>query len=1309
MQPYTPEWAADDLRRAGRRPSAASPTSTSTTPASAQTIEIDGKTLPYRPVSMTLGKTVNNGWGGYECCWARTLLAVPGRRAGSARRHAGHHGAAEPAARRPAGRASSPAPTASWHYPMNPTDKAHWSPSPNIRNAYRTHGAAGRRTRPGARRSGPTHFSWMFQKETPEDWPHGHRCPTSGSSTAPIRRSRSGTPRPIGKRMARLPLRRRLRLHARRDQPHGRHPAAGGDRSREPAADPHRRHQVHRAVLGPRGLRAAPAGGRAAGRGARLHRDRHRTGARAPACWRSTTRRSTAARRRAAQGRELRFLASIPSSAHDADEIWDAVCRAASAELTDGARGARPGLVQGARPRAPGRSRSLTGICSRRWTKQGLRFELPYQERLLARRRGARQPAARERHALVGQQLEEYQRAAGVAGLSRASGSRQPSKQAGGKPEDFPFWLLTSRSMQYAWGGNVGIQLINEVADNVAGHRGVIINARTAARTGHRRRRPGRGALRTSAHDAGPAVLRQGIRPDTLLMIGQFDHWATPFAKDFGVPSLNSLVADVAGADRRHRLRRRHRARAAVRRTRGSTHDALGHDRRSAPLRRLPDLHRRLQARQRHAAGRAVAPRARHRDRRVSRTCSAPSCRSAAMHCDDPPCMHVCPTTATDQARRRHRRPSTTTCASAAPTAPSPAPTRRATSPHRAQFAYGGSRWRRRRRASIARRMAVATKCTFCVDRIDAGQANGQTPGVDPEATPACVNSCIAGALAFGDIEDPQSNVSQLLAENAALPHARGAGHRARLLLHLGQEDHERWPQPLAPDATGTGAPPATSSAAAPAAACCSSPRWPLARPIAYRWQALIALALIGAGLTCVWLEIGRPLRALNVFRHPHTSWMTREAMVAPLFLCGSWPSRSGRAAARSPASPRCSAWSSSTARRACCAAAKGIPAWREPKVIPLMIATGLAEGAGLATLLAAVLPGSAPRWLAGALLGALILRRLAWKMYCEALAKQRRAEEGAGGAARASAARFAMLGQMPAGDADRRRAILRRSELRLAGAAGGRMPPLSRAGALKFTIVGAGGLQSGLRSAGPARARAGPSGPGVKPGWTRSAEAGYLPAKPLTPGGKQGVGTMSSVAWRRRDVRSTHSWPRRSGRRYWRQHARDGAGGGRQVRRRRCRPSASSGAARRWSSFLRFDDREIRQMTNIYTPDCLLCIDPTVAHAVEHLRRHQATAARWCRPPPSRWPNCSCRHRSPRSACATPSPSRSTSSSARSPTPSCSAPSPGPPASCRWIRCSAALEDSDFRDAGLKQNLAALERGYNETQVHHIERRAAA
>ena len=35
--------------------------------------------------------------------------------------------------------------------------------------------------------------------------------------------------------------------------------------------------------------------------------------------------------------------------------------------------------------------------------------------------------------------------------------------RVGGRAQEFPFWLLTSRSMQYAWGGNVGMQRNNFV------------------------------------------------------------------------------------------------------------------------------------------------------------------------------------------------------------------------------------------------------------------------------------------------------------------------------------------------------------------------------------------------------------------------------------------------------------------------------------------------------------------------------------------------------------------------------------------------------------------------------------------------------------------------------------------------------------------------------------------------------------------------------------------------------------------------------------------------------------------------------
>jgi phenylacetyl-CoA:acceptor oxidoreductase subunit 1 len=130
-------------------------------------------------------------------------------------------------------------------------------------------------------------------------------------------------------------------------------------------------------------------------------------------------------------------------------------------------------------------------------------------------------------------------------------------------------------------------------------------------------------------------------------------------------------------------------------------------------------------------------------------------------HCDDPPCMTVCPSKAT-----KKRADGIVTidydlcigCAYCAVACPYQARYKT----QRPLFAYGGSMENEDKRHDGAR-LAVATKCTFCVDRIDAGIANGQQPGVDPEATPACVNACITKAMTFGDLDDAQSNVSQLL------------------------------------------------------------------------------------------------------------------------------------------------------------------------------------------------------------------------------------------------------------------------------------------------------------------------------------------------------------------------------------------------------------------------------------------------------------------------------------------------------------------------------------------------------------------
>ena len=84
----------------------------------------------------------------------------------------------------------------------------------------------------------------------------------------------------------------------------------------------------------------------------------------------------------------------------------------------------------------------------------------------------------------------------------------------------------------------------------------------------------------------------------------------------------------------------------------------------------------------------------------------------------------------------------------------------------RAEYAFGDTPTAPEAARADRRTIGVATKCTFCAGRIDAGTARGLVPGQDPEATPLCVNSCISGALSFGDIEDRNGPVTTLLAEN---------------------------------------------------------------------------------------------------------------------------------------------------------------------------------------------------------------------------------------------------------------------------------------------------------------------------------------------------------------------------------------------------------------------------------------------------------------------------------------------------------------------------------------------------------------
>ncbi|MBM3391156.1 MAG: phenylacetyl-CoA:acceptor oxidoreductase [Betaproteobacteria bacterium] len=250
----------------------------------------------------------------------------------------------------------------------------------------------------------------------------------------------------------------------------------------------------------------------------------------------------------------------------------------------------------------------------------------------------------------------------------------------------------------------------------------------------------------------------------------------------------------------------------------------------------------------------------------------------------------------------------------------------------------------------------------------------------------------------------------------------------------------------------------------------------------AYRIMALVALAFIGGGLTCVWLEIGKPLRAINVFFHPQTSWMTREGMVAvPLFACGLaalWFGGGlfvGMAALLGIVFLYC--------QGRILQASKGIPAWREPKIVPLILATGFVEGAGLAAVLSALLPGAGPRWLAGVLLGALILRRVAWMFYFKAI-EQSGLPKKAMDVLRPFGAKFEMVGQ------------LLPEIIIVVGILSGAVAPgltflaglvaLLAGWWLKFTIVTRAAYNQGYAlPVLPVRGQ-GEVKPGIKPGWTK-------------------------------------------------------------------------------------------------------------------------------------------------------------------------------------------------------------------------------
>jgi Fe-S-cluster-containing dehydrogenase component len=142
-------------------------------------------------------------------------------------------------------------------------------------------------------------------------------------------------------------------------------------------------------------------------------------------------------------------------------------------------------------------------------------------------------------------------------------------------------------------------------------------------------------------------------------------------------------------------------------------------------------------------------------------------------HCDNPPCVRVCPTKATFKLpdgitmQDEHRCIGCRFCMAACP--------------------YGSRsfNWRDPRpfikNANLeypTRTKGVVEKCTFCTERLSVGKL------------PACVEAAPKGGLLFGDMEDPNSEVRKIVTNQYTIRRKPDLGTGPAIYYIVGGSDH---------------------------------------------------------------------------------------------------------------------------------------------------------------------------------------------------------------------------------------------------------------------------------------------------------------------------------------------------------------------------------------------------------------------------------------------------------------------------------------------------------------------------------------
>jgi phenylacetyl-CoA:acceptor oxidoreductase len=495
-----------------------------------ETIEIEGMELPHRPVGILLGKTVNNGWGGYQTTWARTVLCmlygaieVPGGliSIGSRLNPPYHDKTASVRPGEDGFMAQSLASTKADEWPEEPQSRGALT---ELTPLVGTDG--------WAQGLSPSSLSWKFMRDSPENWPEPskpdvwmvYRCNpvVSFPDTDIVTDVIDDFPFTVSIAYTEdetnwfadlvLPDNTDLESIQLKD--------LGGHSHAMDAFWEDRGFALKQRIIEPEHNT--------------IEQTKLWTELMAELDLLETYNENI--NRGYLLGTPLQTedydFSLDPTEKHSTEEIWDSVCRAATTKMTDGEETKdlewfeENGFYTEDFPRT---KQYLHHVME----DQDIRYEIPYQERILQMGEELENRLHEQDIDWWDRQLEEYQ------ALPDPEDPSEVWEEFYG--EDREYWALTSKSMHYAYSSNVSLELSAEVAQHNQEFEGVCINPDAAEDIGVDEGDAVQ--IKTDYGEVeGDVIIREGVRPDVVLFIGQFGQKVTPYAKNLRIPNINEIT-----------------------------------------------------------------------------------------------------------------------------------------------------------------------------------------------------------------------------------------------------------------------------------------------------------------------------------------------------------------------------------------------------------------------------------------------------------------------------------------------------------------------------------------------------------------------------------------------------------------------------------------------------------------------------------------------------------------------------------------------------------------------------------------------